>query len=127
MYNFDRYINLALKNKDRPVGSYKHFSFIVCKNEILSMGWNNVKKTHPLALKNGYAFPFIHSELDAIIKFDEPLKKLRYCSIINVRLTKTNKVTLSRPCKNCQGLLLAFGVKEILYSNELSKFERFNF
>lgn len=122
---FDKVIQLAFKHKNKPIGLYRHFSFIVCKNEVLSIGWNNVKKTHPLAMKNGYAYPYIHSELDAIVKFGGKLTELRYCSILNVRLTKTGCVTLSRPCKSCQGLLLAFGFKDILYTNEVGKFERF--
>lgn len=124
MLPWHRFINKALDLIDKPQSVHKHFSFITYKNSIISTGWNNSLKTHPLAYKFGYEFPFLHSELDSITKLQESVKILKNCNIVNIRLGKFDNILLSRPCKNCQKLLISFGFKEIYYSNEWGKFER---
>jgi deoxycytidylate deaminase len=95
---------------------FKHFSFILRKNNIISVGWNKPFKTHPQANKYGYKFNAIHAELAAILKFDKPVSQLRYHTMVNVRLDKQGKIKLSRPCETCQRVLSSFVVGEVWYS-----------
>lgn len=104
--------------------NFKHFSYILEKNTILSIGRNNPDKTHPLAYRFNHRFNCIHSELSAIVNFDYPHKRLHNCKIINIRITESGRIAMSRPCINCQTMLSAFGLKDVVYSNRDGNFER---
>lgn len=102
--------------------SNKHFSFILDKNVIVSVGWNQSHKTHPIAAKFGHRFSGIHSELHAIKNFKYPIKELPHFTFVNIRLMKNRTVGLSKPCKHCSKMLSFFEVGEVWYSN-FDKFE----
>jgi deoxycytidylate deaminase len=102
---------------------FKHFSFILRKNNIISVGWNKPFKTHPQANKFGYRFNSIHSELDSILKFDKPVNQLRNHIMVNIRLDKQGRIRMSRPCETCQRVLSSFLVGEVWYSTNGEAFE----
>lgn len=108
-----------------PVGRSKHFSFIVKKNNIYSISWNNSLKTHPLANKFGYRFNATHSELSAIVSFSDLANSHKY-EFLNLRFYN-GKIGISRPCDKCQRLLVHYGFNIVTYSDEfgLFKTERF--
>ncbi len=121
----DSLINRAFELIDNPQSDWKHFSFLVRKNNVLSTGWNYQFKTHPLAVKFGYKYPYIHSEISAITKFPQKVENLKKCVLVNVRIGNNNKPLLSRPCQYCQKLIKAFGIGKVYYSNEYGLFEEF--
>lgn len=126
--DFQKYIEISNTLSNKPKSNYKHFSFIIRKNEILSIGWNDSKKTHTKALRYGYPWAYLHSEIAAIIKFPDRPAYLNKCSIINIRLSKTlPKLLLARPCKLCRKTLIELGFRNIYYSNEYGLFERLIF
>lgn len=100
----------------------KHITFIV-KNinsnnpKILCYGLNNPNKTSPLAKKFGHRFASIHSELAAIKNFPFPLTKLGKYDILNLRVLVSGQISMAKPCRHCQKMLFAFGVKNIFYSD----------
>lgn len=120
---FQKYIDLALALKDRPESDKLHFSFILKKRRLVSIGWNSATATHPIAHKYGYTFPFVHAELSAIVRFDGKPKELKDCVLINVRINKDGIVMLSKPCKNCLRLLSVFTFKHVYYTNHAGGFE----
>ena len=106
----------------------RHFSFIIYKNRIISIGINS-KKTHPTNLKNpkksiktGEDFSdqkHTCSELNAILK----LKRLtniqtEKCTLINIRIDRNGKKVLSKPCMSCDNLLKYHNFKNITWTNE---------
>lgn len=99
-----------------PSGRSKHFSFILDGYRVLSEGWNQTFKTHPLAAKFGHRFSAIHAELDAIRKFPMENSYLKFCTMVNVRIMADGTIGLSKPCVHCQKLLDAFGLHDIYYS-----------
>lgn len=120
----DSYINISRALLDRPVGKNKHFSFIVEKNKIRAIGWNNYNKTHSISYKYNKEWPRLHSEASAIVKFDGRPKELCNCILINVRLNKDGKVMYSRPCKNCLALINTFSFCKVYFTNQYGHFER---
>lgn len=122
MMKFSKYIEIARCLIDSPQSKKKHFSFIVRKNVIESIGFNYVKKTHPMAVKFGYEYPLIHSEMDAILKFNGHLDDLRKCTIINVRLNKFGKIMMSKPCKFCSKLITSFNFRNIYFTTDSGEF-----
>ena len=94
-----------------------HYSFLVKKNKILSIGINNLRKTHPIAKFFNYRFYNIHSELMAILNYRK--QDFSNLTMINIRLNK-NKLMFAKPCRICQKLLKHYGVSTVIYSNDNS-------
>lgn len=120
---FKKLIKHAIENIHRPVGRNKHFSFILRRNQVMSIGYNDDQTTHPLGHKFGYWNCSIHSELHAILQFEPNWNELRRCVLVNIRLGKGGP-KMSRPCSSCQRLLKKFQFKEIWYSDQNGNFRR---
>lgn len=110
-------IKLGLSLYDIPQHEYKHFSFIVRKNKILSVGWND-KKTNPLSSKFDYWNDSTHSELSAIKRYVYDLDILKYCTIYNLRFSRAKQLVLSKPCDSCQALIKYFRIGRVRFSTE---------
>ena len=111
----------------------RHFSFIVHKKRIISIG-QNYAKTHPINLINrkvsvrtGEDFSdqkHICSEFNAITK----LKNLtnidtKKCSLVNLRYDRNKNLAYAKPCMSCKSLLTYFQFKNIVYSTNEGKYE----
>ncbi len=119
----NKYIEISRSLIDLPKSEKLHFSFIVRKNRILSIGFNNKNKSNPLTLKLGYRWYNTHSELSAVVRFKGFPDELRGCSLINVRLNKDGKVMYSRPCIDCLKLIANFGFKQVFFTGKNGEFD----
>jgi deoxycytidylate deaminase len=132
--NFDRYVELTHALKDNCHNfkcRCKHFSFIVKKNKILSIGINNPKKTHPRNIRYKYTGRFnndistyvgVHSELSAVLKYG-----LEDCTghiLINTRVNAAGEIANSKPCNGCQNLIYQLNFKKVYYTNDAGSFEQ---
>lgn len=114
---------LSLQMRALPVNrAFLHFSFLIRKNNILSIGVNRADKTHPLAKKFNYKYATQHSELNAICNFNGNIQDLKKCVLVNTRLGAGNNFLLSKPCLNCQLLVLYFGIEEVYYTDQAGEF-----
>jgi tRNA(Arg) A34 adenosine deaminase TadA len=120
-----RILNLTRELQYIPDCKSKHFSFIVDKNNILSIGWNDAWKTHPLGKHYGYRFGCIHSELAAILRFKGDKQQLKSCTLINTRINGLGIIGISKPCDCCQGLLRKMHFKRVYYTNHQGEFKRY--
>lgn len=126
--NFKRIEEIAesLINWNEPIRC-RHFSFILNKKRIISIGTNQ-QKTHPIHLKNrkvstrtGEDFSdqkHTCSEFNAINK----LKRLtnidtKKCIIINLRYDRNKKLALAKPCMSCTSLLAFHEFKRVLWTD----------
>ena len=110
----DKLIRLSIENLHRPNAKNKHFSFLIERNKVICMGVNDSTKTHPMALKFGYRFSAIHSEIDCIKRFPYPSKELKHFTMANVRIhLKTKEQLRSVPCSICRRILGDFELKEM--------------
>jgi deoxycytidylate deaminase len=114
--NFNKLVQKAQSLIHLNPCSYKHFSFLLKRNKVISWGLNQSYKTHPLAQKYGTRFSSIHSELGAILAFPYKPALLKDCKLVNIRLSGEGELRLSKPCKSCAKLLDFFGISEIFYS-----------
>ena len=124
--DIESYENGSMNINSCLCGSYYHICYIFYKGTkkltkltLLSYGINTMGD--PDGLKPG-----IHAEHDAIRKLC-PLKKkkkLENIDILVIRLSKKNKLHLSKPCNNCIYTMktlpnkLGYNIKNIFYSDE---------
>jgi len=113
----------------------RHFSFVIYKKRVVSIGWNS-SKTHPtnllnrkVSVKTGEDFSeqkYVCSELSAINK----LKRLtnidtKKCVLINMRYDRNKKLAFAKPCMSCKSLLQYHEFKSVLYTNSEGVYEKF--
>jgi len=99
-----------------------HFSFIIYKNKIISFGWNNARKSHPIAKIYGHRYHCIHAELHAINNLYRRDIRLDKIKLANVRIFKDGSFGISKPCDVCCKLLLDLNINDIWYTNEHGNF-----
>ena len=110
----NKVVDISYNLLDLPNGRSRHFSFLVKRNNIVSMGWNKILKTHPIAFRYEHPYHKIHSELDCILNTkEENLSKL---VMINVRIDMHNRLRISKPCNPCQNMLRDYGIKNVYFS-----------
>lgn len=100
----------------------RHYTFLVRRNKVITIGQNSKTSTHPLALYYNYEYFYIHSELDVIRKLPK-LSDLPKLKVFNVRVNRVGETHLARPCKYCRNMLSLLGVKEVIYSIQNHKFK----
>lgn len=116
-------ISLGLRSSKQTGRSF-HTTFVFNKNRIISIGTNDYNKHHPyhkMGKYTGYKTnpehyrPCLHSEISALIKLGEE-DCSRY-TFVNVRIDNNNKISIAKPCQNCQRILDQVGYKRIIYSS----------
>jgi deoxycytidylate deaminase len=136
MINFKRLLEITYSLVDYSQNKRcHHFSFILTKGKIVSIG-ENVAKTHTKNLKNpsvsrinGMNYSnqkHTCSEFLAMTKLKNKTNILaKKCTMVNIRLGKNGQICNSRPCISCQSLLQYFDLRDIYYSTDLGTFEKF--
>ena len=104
------------RTNESRVSHYDHYSFIVCKNEVVEWGRNRTFQIPPVHW--GYnEHQGIHSELSAYLKAAGLLKD-RDFGVVNVRLSPSLSLLNSKPCSNCENMLRSLGASWVYYSTE---------
>jgi deoxycytidylate deaminase len=115
---------------------------IYYKNKLISSGYNNNDKTHPLCkdyykiklkelgVKEGDNHPLghkftdsvsIHAEVSALIKAKKFLQNLsesdkRKVFIVNYRANSRGELAMARPCSGCSKVLRDFGITKGIWT-----------
>src|ERR1035437_1391109 len=109
-----RLIRIAKELVEVPDSRNKHFSFLVKKNNIVSIGWNTNKKTHPICLRLSFPYGQIHSEIACTcLNFRRKDIALSDCELYNVRVNVFGEIGQSHPCEICEKALKNMGIKRI--------------
>lgn len=107
----------AASQADQIQGS-RHSSALVYKRQVLAIGTNQ-KKSHPLQKRFGGEDKIcLHSEIAAIVQVinQHGVEVLKSCSLYNLRLTKANRIGISKPCASCAKAIEAFGIRKVFYT-----------
>lgn len=85
---------------------------------LISTGFNK-KKTHPLLEELEADCYSQHAEFDAILKFlqTQDPSQITDAILFVARLTRTDRVSFSRPCEACQEVIEKFGLKRVYFTN----------
>lgn len=132
--NFNKIIEIsyALINKHNADLRCRHFSFIVDRNRIISIGLNSLK-THPLNLKYNYVnknnesisnIIGTHSELNAVIKLGE--EDCSGLTLVNTRINRNNELDYSAPCSGCSDMIKQLNFKDVYYTATGGKIVKLN-
>ena len=132
--NFSKIVEVsyALINKHNADLRCRHFSFILDKNKIISIGLNNLK-THPKNLKYNYVNKLnenisdivgTHSELSAVIKLGE--EDCSGLTLVNTRINRNDELDFSAPCSGCCDMINQLNFKNVYFSNNKGKFDKLN-
>jgi len=117
-----RLVGICKELVSLPKSNHKHFSFLLNKKKIVSVGWNNGWKSHPIANKYGHRFDSIHSELACIINCNTDITKL---VLVNIRIMADNTLGRAFPCENCIDMLKDFGFNKVICSDYKNRFHSF--
>jgi len=132
--NFDKIIEVtyALINKHNADLRCRHFSFILDRNRIISIGMNSTK-THPMNLKYNYInknkekisdIVGTHSELNAVIKLGiEDCSKL---TLVNTRINRNDLLDHSAPCNGCSDMIKQLNFKNVYHTDSQADFVQYN-
>ena len=125
-------VSFALINKHNADLRCRHFSFILDRNRIISIGLNSIK-THPLNLKYNYVnknnekisdIVGTHSELSAVIKLGR--ENCYGLTLVNTRINRNNQLDFSAPCRGCFDMINQLNFKNVYFTNIKGKFDRLN-
>ena len=108
-----------------PVGRARIAAAIVIKNEIISIGTNQMK-SHPLQAKfsRHYQAIHIHAEIDAIAKALKRIdaKRLTQAELYVARVKIDNRGKamwgIAKPCAGCDGAIESFGLKKVIWTDD---------
>jgi len=111
---FEHYIDILKKKAMKSPIYYKHSAILICKNKILSIGYNKYFKE--LMNGNKIFLLTIHAEIDVLFKTN--MKWVRGLDILIIRIDKNLNLKNSRPCNACIDKLKEKGIRKVFYSNE---------
>lgn len=116
-----RILRITRDLRDCCQAQNKHFTFLLDKNRIVSVGWNSLK-THPRAKKLGYRFDATHSELACLVRYKGEIEDLKWLTICNTRINSLNQIGFSKPCPQCLPWILLMNFKSIWYTDFHGRF-----
>lgn len=119
----DTALKIALDNlsKHPEYEHYPHYTFVVKDNQIVEWATNTAQappKHYGYGARIKGAIPKTHSEINAYIKSRRIIGKQSF-QIINIRLNKSRKMRLSKPCVCCHDIMVAMGCTKFYYSSEI--------
>ncbi len=98
-----------------------HSSFLVRKNNIISVGFNNARKSHPLAQHFGFVYLSTHAEFDAIRRCPYGTEYSK-CTLVNIRVGQDGLLRYAKPCMICESMVRSFGIENVLYTIDGGEF-----
>lgn len=116
-------LSIAIKHNtpDHPEWDcYHHFSFLIQRNKIVTFGMN--RRSSPLTHLGFESHTKMHSEIDVCYKAKGIMDKSQDFEVVNVRLTKGNRIKESSPCKCCYAFLKHLGCKRIWFTTRMGGF-----
>ena len=114
--NHNHYM-LARRQAEKSVSRFRLGAVLARKNRAISTGYNDMRKTHTLMQKYNHDktwAPGLHAEVDACIGV--PRAELLASDLYVVRILKSGKVALAKPCKICQRFIADVGIHAVYYS-----------
>ncbi len=94
---------------------WKHGAVVAKGNKVLGFAPNKLRNA-PLVDEHNVSDHAERATLRELLKVRDDL---RGCTIYIARINKEGKTAMSRPCVWCMWAIIAAGIKEIVYTNDL--------
>ena len=121
---YNKLLEMSFEKLTLIRGQSKHFTFLLNKNRIIHMGWNDYDQSHPILLTLGYGEKRIHSEVAAIMPFRKNLNALKGFDLCNIRVNRFGEIRMSMPCTNCWSWVKMVGFKNVYYTDPFGQLQR---
>lgn len=111
--------NVARKISYESSHKYRMGAAILRKKKLLSLGFNQNIKTHPIMKQfNSNRSEKIHAELQALlgVRWDVDLSK---CVLVVYRENKHGHIAMAKPCAACKKIIISMGIKTVMYSTDV--------
>lgn len=108
----EKFFRLAKRMSLLSPSPYKIGCAIIKKRWIISLGFNNMTKTHPKAT---HPFKTLHAEMHALIGLS--LEETKGATAYVYREYKDGSLAMSRPCDPCMLALKTAGIKRVCYTD----------
>ncbi len=104
-------IHNSYEKLGRHTETYKHFSFVVQRNSILSSGTNR-RVAHDVI----YPRQTYHSEYVAWMRGHRRIDARKPWYMVNVRIGNDLSIRMSKPCSVCENFLHSVGCERVEYT-----------
>lgn len=111
----------ASKSSDHP--KFKVGACLVYKGRVLSIGFNQILKSHPLT-RMFNEHQTIHAEVSAIVRLKNK-ELLPHCTMVVYREGAIGNLALAKPCPTCRKILKFFKINKIAYTTYGGYIEEF--
>ena len=108
------FVRIAEKLVDTTRQRHNLIAFIVKGGSILSIGLNDMNRTHPIYW-NGEHDHGVHAEYDAINSYRGKDGGLNGSSLYVLRIRRDGSLGNSRPCEHCWRKMMKVGIKTVYY------------
>lgn len=127
MHIIARSIRLANELAQDSEQRVAHFAFAYRRNTLLAIGCNEMRRPSPKSLRFARKFrishwleyPFMHAELDVIIKLWGRIFINQDLSLVLIRTNHKSGLQNSKPCKNCQKILNILNISKVYWSTPI--------
>lgn len=107
----DRYLSLAKRISERSDSRFRVGCVIVRKNRVISVGWNDMRKSHP---KCGTYGNYLHAEIRSLLKLSGA--DTQNATAYVCRILANGNVGLAKPCPVCYRALKLAGIVNVVYT-----------
>lgn len=108
------FLDVAVRMAETSEAEFKHGAVVVRGGRVLALGVNKWKnRDMPPTTSTEYnPHLTVHAEVDALSR----VKNARGATIYVARVSKHGEERFSRPCPRCEKVLIAAGVKRVVYT-----------
>jgi len=115
-----RFFRIAEKVAQKGRSKFRMGAVVVQGNRILSVGYNNMQKSHPVMSRNSISveqqnFIKLHAEVSALLSLDNPSINNK-TAIYVYRARRDGHQGLAKPCDVCIRFIQSMGVKKVYFS-----------
>lgn len=105
-------LDTCIKETRRCTMSYKHAACLVHRSQVLIVA-HNIERPKIQSYNRS-----VHAEVNAILKFLKkyPKSLLSQCTMVVIRAHKDGTLANSKPCHQCQAVIVKHGIPKIVFS-----------
>jgi tRNA(Arg) A34 adenosine deaminase TadA len=118
MKRHENLIKRAVRVAHDSTYRWQHGAVVAKGNKVLGFAPNKFRNA-PVVDEHNVSD---HAEQATIRELLKVREDLRGCTIYIARINKSGHAMMSRPCENCMKAIVAAGIKEIVFTNEIGSY-----